>query len=251
MSAHMRPEAKALIDAMSLHAVPLLVYPRDEPKTDGWLTGGTGVLIQTPITRFIVTANHVVVEMEALRTLHPTVVLLGGTRAPPLDISDWKVVDRNKDIDICIIEVPDSFEPRDINKSFYSADFTTSRVAAEDDEALILGFPRAHRTASGSVINARMLPIIDFVTSVSETRFVVADPESEREVLENPSGLDVPEHMGGASGAPVFRLSLDGPCELIGIFTGGSDGLHGAYFCTHVRFLANNGRVDLLQLPPY
>lgn len=251
MSAHLRPEAKALIEAMSRHAVPLLLYPREEAEIDGWLTGGTGVLVQTPISRFIVTANHVIAEIEALRVGRPTVTLLGGTNAPPLDISDWNVVDRNARLDICIIQVPDSFEPRDIGKSFYSADFTASPTAAREDEALIIGFPRAHRMASGSVINTRVMPIIDFVKSVSETRFVVADPENEREILENPSGLDVPEHMGGASGAPVFKFRLDNPNELIGIFTGGSDGLHGAYLCTHVRFLANDGTIDLLQLPPH
>lgn len=251
VSAHLIPEARALIEALSQHAVPLLLYPRESSEIAGWLTGGTGVLIQTPISRFIITANHVFAQMEKLRAERSTITLLGGTNAPPLDISHWNVIDRNERLDICIIQVPGSFEPRDIGKYFYTADFTTSSTAAREDEALIIGFPCEHRTTSVSIINTRMLPIIDFVKSVSETRFVVADPENEREILENPSGLDVPKHMGGASGAPVFKLSLNSPSELIGIFTEGSDGLHGVYLCTHVRFLTNEGRIDLLQLPPH
>lgn len=245
----MRPEAKATIEAMSRHAVPLLVFPRDNAGADGWLTGGTGVLVQTPSNRFILTADHFVAATEALRVERAIVTLLAGVHAPPLDISEWKIVDRNKRLDICIIQMPDTFDPCEINKSFYSADFTANHPTIEGDEALIIGFPQEHRSAAGSTINTRMLPIIDFVQSVSELHFVVADPDNQRQILVNPSGLCVPEHMGGASGAPVFKFHLANPCELIGIFTGGGDGLHGAYFCTHVRFLTNDGTIDLLQLP--
>jgi hypothetical protein len=248
-SFELSPKGRALIEEVSRYATPLLVYPRTEPPIDGWLTGGTGVLVQTPLNRFIITADHVVSEIEKIREQLPTVTLLCGVNAPPLDISDWQLIDRNKRLDICVIQAPSSFNPHEINKSFCGVDFTEVRLVSIEDEALIIGFPQAHRDAMGLTINARMQPIFDFVRSVSEERFVIADPELERQVLANPSGLAVPEHLGGASGAPVFRVNVDGPSELIGIFTGGSDGLHGAYFCTHVRYLSNDGRLDPLLLP--
>lgn len=184
-----------------------------------------------------------------LRKKREIVVLLGGTSAPPIDISDWPVIDRNPRLDVCIIQVPANFDPKTINKSFHEVNFAECVRVSVNDEAIIIGFPRAHRSAVGSVINTRMLPVIDFVRSVSEERFVIADENNERQVLINPSGLQVPEHMGGASGAPVFRLMLDAKFELIGIFTGGSDGLHGVYFCAHANFVSNTGHIDTLQLP--
>ena len=245
----MRPEARAVMEELSLHAVPLLAYPHDNPAIDGWLTGGTGVLVQTPLDRVLITANHVVTEIEALRCQAEIDTFLGGRDAAPTEISGWRVLDRNERLDICVIQVPDTFDCAAINKSFYIADFNLASRAEVDDEALIIGFPREHRTAAGSVIHARMLQIIDFVKSVSLRQFVIADPENEREIVENGSGFEVPVHLGGASGAPVFRVSLNKPNELIGIFTGGADGLHGAYFCTHIEFLSNDGRIDLLKLP--
>lgn len=247
----MRPEARTMIEAMSRHAVPLLLYPRDGHDIGNWLTGGTGVLVQTPVNRFIITAEHVVGMIESLREEQQTVTLLGGTGAPPVDISDWQVIDRSKILDICIIQVPEGFDPGQINKSFCCVDLSNIERAKENDEVLIIGFPSAHRTATGSVLNTRMLPIIDFVRSVSEMRFAIADPDNERQILLNPSDLDFPQHMGGASGAPVFRCQLDYSCELFGIFTDGIDGIHGVYLCTHANFATNSGVIDLLRLPPY
>ena len=245
----MRPEARVLMEAMSGHAVPLLVYPHDNPEIDGWLTGGTGVLVQTPLTRVLITANHVVKEFDSLRRTTQVDMLLGGKNATPLDITGWEVLDRHERLDICIIRVPNAFDSATINKSFYVTDFNLASRAEVDDEVLIIGFPGAHRTATGSVIHARMVQIVDFVKSVSEHQFVVADPENEREIIENGSGFEMPTHLGGASGAPVFRVSLNKSNELVGIFTGGHDGLHGAYFCAHADFLSNDGKIDVLKLP--
>jgi hypothetical protein len=246
----LRPEARTRIEAMSRHAVPLLVFPRAKPAIDGWLTGGTGILVRTPLNTLLITADHVLREIEALRQKLDVVVLLGGTSAPPIDVSDWPIVDRNARIDICIMQTPPGFDPTEINKSFYDAEFDRSPIARKGDEALIIGFPREHRAASGSVINTRMLPVIDFVRSVSEERFIVVDEKNERKVLLNPSGLNIPEHMGGASGAPVFRFAPGEQNALIGIFTDGGDGLHGVYLCTHAKFITNAGVIDSLQLPP-
>ena len=247
----MSPETTAFIESVSRHATAMLVYPAEGPDTSAWLTGGTGVLVQTPITRFIVTADHVIVEIERLRRLREIVVLIGGVHAPPFDVSDWPVIDRDSRIDICILQVPDAFQEGQTNLAFYATDFEEVSFVQEGDEALIIGFPQAHRIASPHAINARMLPINDFVRSVSETRFVVADPNNERKILRNPSDLAIPEHMGGASGAPVFKVMEDKKYELIGIFTHGNDGLHGAHICTHIRFLKNSGKIDSLKLPPY
>ena len=181
----MRPEAKVLMESMSRHAVPLLAYPHDNPEINGWLTGGTGVLVQTPLTRVLVTANHVVNEFESLRRTAQIDTFLGGKNAAPVDITGWEVLDRHERLDICIIRVPDAFDSATINKSFYIADFSRASRSEIDDEVLIIGFPGAHRTATGSVIHARMVQIIDFVKSVSELQFVVADPENGREIVEN------------------------------------------------------------------
>ena len=115
---------------------------------------------------------------------------------------------------------------------------------------IIVGYPAAHRAASGVTINTRCLPIQDFVTDVGPRRFTVADEQQTREVAINPDGLSFPEHVGGMSGSPVFKIQDSEKPMLLGVFSEGSDGLRGTYFCSHTHFLTPDGHIDHSRLPP-
>lgn len=246
-------ESEALrkeIEGLLPYVVSILAYPWENPPIDGWLTGGSALLARSGKQRFLVTADHVIREVEALRKQRRIAFLLGGVHAAPEEVSDWEVLDRDAMLDICSLSVPDTFCPSQINKTFFDIGDHAPPMATVGDKVLIVGYPAAHRVGSGNVINARCLPIQDFVTDVGPRRFTVADETQSREIAINPSGLTFPEHVGGMSGSPAFRLNDPGNVALLGVFSQASDGLQGTFFCTHATFLCSDGRIDRSRLPP-
>ena len=72
----------------------------------------------------------------------------------------------------------------------------------------------------------------------------------QREILINPDNLDFPTHLGGMSGSPVFKVRGNAYPEFLGVFSEGSDGIRGAYFCSHAQFLLPDGKLDFTRIPP-
>jgi hypothetical protein len=238
------------IEALLPYAAPVLVYPRTYSGFGSWITGGTALLVRTETNRFLITADHFVTRIDELRESSDIVVLLARTNAPLIDITQWTTLGRDNFTDICTIQIPRDFEAGEINKYLFELDLTQSTRATVGDQALILGFPAAHREAIGNRINTRVLPIMDYVTDVGVRRFTIADENSQRKILINPHNLTFPEHLGGMSGSPVFRITESASPALMGIFCQGSDGLRGAYFCSHLNFLLPDGSLDSNALPP-
>jgi hypothetical protein len=238
------------IEGLLPFVAPVLVYPLAGPGVENWITGGTALLASTEQNRFLLTAEHFVREIDILRTRGEIVVLLGGTSSAPIEISHWPILARDDFIDICTIQVPTEFEADELNKSFFDLDKWPPNLAKKGDQAIILGFPAAHRQGHEKMINTRVLPISDFVTDVGPRRFTIADENEEREILINPDNLVFPTHLGGMSGSPVFRTADNTRPELLGVFSEGSDGLRGAYFCSHAQFLLPNGQLDFTRIPP-
>ena len=178
-------------------------------------------------------------------------MLLGGAGTAPIDITEWTILARDDSLDVCTIQVPSGFDSVVLNKRFFHVADWPPVEAEIGSEMLIMGYPAAHRVGSELVINARILPICDFVTNVGPRRFTVADESHQREILINPDKLEFPAHLGGMSGAPVFRLFMESEPAFLGIFTEGSDGIRGAYFCTHAYFLQSNGELDIARIPPH
>lgn len=243
-------EFRRQIESLLPYVAPVLVYPRINSGFDGWRTGGTALLVQTETNRFLITADHFVARIDELRESSDIVVLLGGTDAPPIDITLWTTLARDNFTDICTIQMPHDFEAGEINKYLFELDLAQSTRAAVGDQALILGFPASHRRASSNRINTRVLPIMDYVTDVGVRRFTIADENNQREILINPDNLSFPDHLGGMSGSPVFRIAESASPALMGMFCEGGDGLRGAYFCSHVNFLLPDGSLDINALPP-
>lgn len=251
---NMQPEeSEALreeIEGLLPYVVSILAYPWEDPPIDGWLTGGSALLACSGMQRFLMTADHVIREVEVLRKQRRIAFLLGGVHAAPEEISDWEVLDRDAKLDICTLRVPDTFCPSQINKTFFDIGAHAPPMATIGDRVLIVGYPAAHRVGSENVTNARCLPIQDFVTDVGPRRFTIADESLSREIAINPSRLTFPVHLGGMSGSPAFRVNAPGDLALLGVFSEGSDGLHGTYFCAQATFLLPDGRIDHPRLPP-
>ena len=228
----------------------VLVYPSTATHIGEYVTGGSVLLACSATHRFLVTAEHVIRKIDALRGKSKIVVLLGGAGAAPINITDWPVIDRSQLVDICTIGIPETFSPSEINKQFFQVKNWPPRLAEVEDRVIIVGYPAAHRASHGKTLNTRYLPIQDFVTDVGPRRFTVADEFGTREIAINPEKLEFPDHVGGMSGSPAFRVNeIDAP-EMLGVFSEGSDGLRGTYFCAHANFLNADGKLAQSRLPP-
>lgn len=237
-------------DILSAFIAPILVYERGETNAAKWITGGTAFFARTADTRFLVTADHIYKEIDDQRLEREVVLFLGGRDCQPINISDWPILDRDDYSDICTVKVPVSFDESILGKRFFELVNWPHERATQGNAAFIIGYPGAHRTGTDTSVNIRIAPICDFVTDVGPRKFTVADESEEREVLLNSENLDVPEHFGGMSGSPAFRIGENERPEFIGIFSTGSGGLRGAFFCSHADFILPDGRLDFRKIPP-
>lgn len=240
-----------MLPSLLPYVTPILVYPRIYPGIDGWITGGTALLARTEAYRFLITADHFGARIDELRKELDIVVLLGGIGASLIDITLWPTVASDSSTDIRTIQVPHDFRAEASNLCFFELDLAMSTRAAVGDQALIVGFPAAHRCGGSNRLNARVLPIMDYITDVGPRRFTIADENAGREIVINPDNLSFPDHVGGMSGSPVFRIAEAAPFALIGILSQATDGLRGAYLCSHANFLLPNGNLYPNALPPY
>jgi hypothetical protein len=241
---------RSQIERLLPFVAPLLVCPLVDPGVEGWITGGSVILVRTEQNRFLITADHFVHEMEIIRGQRDIVVLLGGASTAPIDISNWPILARDDHVDICTFQVPHEFEAEELNKAFFVIDRWPPTQAEQGDQVLIMGYPAAHRHGFERTINARILPLGDFVTHVGPRRFTIADENEQREILINPDKLAFPPHLGGMSGSPVFRVSSSTFPEFVGVLVEGGDGFRGACFCSHAYFLLPSGKLDITRIPP-
>lgn len=235
---------------LSKFIAPILVYEKSERNASKWLTGGTCLLGASTENRFLVTADHVMQEVEELKKRMDVVLLLCGNGCEPVDITDWPRLDHDDFVDICTLQVPKAFEGDAIGKSFFPLDHWPLERAHVGDSSFVIGYPAAHRRGTSASVRLRITPISDFVTHVGPRKFTMADENAEREVLMNPEGLLVPEHFGGMSGSPAFRMREGERPEFMGIYSTGSDGLQGTFFLSHADFLLPTGKLDHLKIPP-
>lgn len=242
---------KNRIELLLPYVAPILVYPRINTGFSDWITGGSALIAQTVSSRFLITADHFLAKIDQLHQKSGALALLAISGASLIDITKWPVIVRDDYVDLCTIQVPDESESTALEGHYFLLDLLQAPRASIGDQALILGFPQLHRGVSGeNRINTRVLPIVDHVTDVADRRFTIADEKNGREISINPHNLSFPDHVGGMSGAPVFRISEASSAILIGILSEAGDGLHGAYFCSHAKYLLPDGTLDVNGLPP-
>lgn len=250
VSTRIQEELRTETESLLPYVAPILVYPALGLGADSYLTGGTALLVRTKHGRFLITADHVVAEIDKLKDSSDIIMLLGIPGARFTETTEWPVIARNDQADICTILIPQKPEYSVLNAHCYELDENQPIRARVGDKALILGFPKLHREATQDRINTRSLSIMDYVTHVAGRRFTIADESNGREILINPHNLSFPDHVGGMSGAPVFRISGSTPPAVIGILSQSGDGLRGAYFCSHADFILPDGTLDISALPP-
>ncbi len=237
------------VQMLSPFIAPILVYRQGEANAANWLTGGTAFIARTDRNRFLVTAEHVIAEIDHLRLQYPITIYLGGNECRPFDISDWNILGRDDYVDICTLQIPEEFDPVLLNKKYFDLNDWPHPRAQMQDLAFIIGYPAEHRTGVINSISIRISPIMDFVTDVGPRRFTIADEKEEREVMLITDDFHDLNCLGGMSGSPIFRMIEDARPEFIGLFSEGGDGIR-ALFGAHADFISADGHLDYGRLPP-
>jgi hypothetical protein len=221
--------------------VPLQVVDSTNVSPAGILAGGTGALIETPARRFILTAAHVV---RALGGNRVTALLSGGGGSNPVDISAWRQIAIDDDLDIGTIAIPPEFDPTPLGKTFYAPKPAWALAnAVRGDVAFFVGFPGLHRQVFTAAVVNNASPFCDFVSSASERQFVMADEKGERVVARYREHLAKFGPTGGISGAPVF-VPRGRRLTLAGVLKEGGEGHATTFFAAHARFVMADGQVQ-------
>ncbi|EHR0574733.1 trypsin-like peptidase domain-containing protein [Vibrio parahaemolyticus] len=230
----------------------ILVYDRAELSAEKWLTGGTGFFVKTKERSFLVTAYHVYEEIEQLRKSKDISVLISGNGVTPFDISNWKEISSNKNVDIIVLEIPDSFDITSLGKDYFKTKGSNAERITVGESVFILGFPGEHRRGFRQSVDCFMLPIMDSVTGVSENSFTVVDEENERTVGHYSNTYKSIDNFGGMSGSPVLSIR-NGCFELVGVFIEGGafiSGTHAPLVAAHYDLVAADGVIDETKIPP-
>ena len=245
-------------------AVAILVVPFDD---DGLpiveqIEGASGVLVDTGKAHLLFTAEHVIAYFAQQLRDNPQrqtrLLLLGTDGSTPVDISSWPVRDRHRAIDFAVIAVPQSFDPVAIGRRFYGGIGWSHRRARRDETAVVVGFPGIHRRIEmrqlpgRTVISVRsgLATVFDFVSSVSDRHFVMADESGFRQQIEAPFPLQAFGPQGGMSGGPAFVREGD-QFVLMGCRYEGSriamddeEGHRATAYIAHCDFVQEDGTLD-------
>jgi hypothetical protein len=196
----------------------------------------TGTLIETASRRFLLTAAHVV---DAIRSGEHRWSLGGEGQLAPLD--GWEVIASNADLDLATVSPPVSFDPAELRRSFLSPEVWNPPRARVQDPAFLLGFPASLRgQRSDGVVVFRGVSLMEFVSSVSDTQFVLA-PETTREVQRSAESAPLTD-VGGVSGCPVFKNG-ENALELCGVVKEGLGGDDAVYIAAHAEFVRADGTI--------
>ncbi|MCK9701883.1 serine protease [Pseudomonas syringae pv. syringae] len=223
------------VDLVIQHVVTVVHYRVTASGANEWVNGGTGWLFELGSKRWFITAAHVV-EGYLSSLGHNYKSFIGGHECEMFEISGWKVDAIDSELDYCLIQVAADFEPCSINKSCYKPHEWPLERAGRGDETFIVGFPGKLRKGDKDVVHAAVCYLSDFVASTTDSRLTIVNENEPRVEIPILDGITTPEHFGGMSGAPVWKIHRDGWVKPVGIFILGG-GADSPYFATHIDLL--------------
>lgn len=220
------------------YVVAVQALRRSDRSPTGIAAGGTGCLVDTGSTRFLLTAKHVADEIST-----PEVIgIICGHAAQPVDISSWRLIDSDVDVDIATIAIAEDFDPTILNKEFYKPARWPPPRAVRGELAIFVGFPGIHRITAPEGVHNNVTPVCDSVSSSSNRHFVLAD-EDGRKSFEYKTGLPPFGPTGGVSGASVF-INRNQSFELCGVVYEGGETEQATFFAAHAEFVRADGTID-------
>lgn len=230
---------------------PLMIYPKkDDFGANESLCGGTCFFVKSKYGLFLITAEHVYREVKACGDERIPLILVPNG-AQPVDISDWALVSSCSFLDIAVVKIPESFELESIGKDAFTHRTSPDKRVAVKESVFFVGFPGEHRYADKKTFIARMLPCMDFVTTVNDRAFFMSDETLERTSTSFETGIEKIENFGGLSGSPMLVVR-DGVFELVGVFIEGGfqeEGIHSPFRGAHFDFINADGSLDEIRIP--
>ena len=221
----------------------------------GVFDNGTVSFLRIDGNKLVVTNHHVWESFQDYRTENQECRLaIGGTGlAQPIDISNAVAVDKDQDLDICVLKIP-SEHIEALGKEFCDVQFPPIR-ALEGDDVILCGFP-GNRTevfemqtpmSKNDIVFAHELVLLHMhVESVSDRKILMRFREKKPEV-QLFSKKPIKNYVwGGMSGSLVYRLNPESekwvPCAIFHSST--SDGLEGYFCATHLDLINANGSLN-------
>src|SRR5208283_975528 len=164
------------------------------------IANGTGSLVNTGPGQFLVTNNHVYEAFQTRRAASDSVLLLMSGRGGLgfLDISENRLVSRDRERDPAVLEIPVS-HVRLQGKLFSTWNSWPPPRPAVGMPALIYGYPGEGRVPLGDSLGIRPLTMGRYVASVTDRHFSLADIHGDSE-MRTPEGATPITNNGGISG---------------------------------------------------
>lgn len=238
-------------EQIQLCIAPLMIYPKkNELGAHEFLCGGTCFFVKSEYGFFLITAEHVYREVAGCGD-DKIPLVLAPNGALPVDISGWQLVSSCSFLDIAVVKIPEDFELKSIEKDAFTYRSSPDTRVVAQESVFFVGFPGEHRDADRKNFIARMLPCMDFVTTVNDRAFFMSDETLERKSTSFEPGIDKIDSFGGLSGSPMLVVR-DGNFELVGVFIEGGfqeQGIHAPFRGAHFDFINSDGSLDEIRIP--
>lgn len=231
---------QAIQDAMTLfsqYVCGLSAIPGTSGGPESVCFTATGFFLDTGLHRYLVTARHVVDELDRLAQVHGDASLVALGHGTSMEVTRWRRRRVRGDADIAGLIVPPAFHPREIGLAYWRQYPWTRPRPRNDEQVYVSGTPRSLQFAMGGLLRTGRVDICEGVASVSERHFVLAPQNGPRTLYRHGQDSVGPLlDIGGLSGAPAWALRRPAP-EIVGVVYEGGPALEGCLYIAHHDFL--------------
>lgn len=231
-----------IAETLERHTVMLGISRGQVLTADDVSNNGTGSLIDTGTTKFLVTNYHVYAFYKQRHADDSAARLMmsGADGINFLDISEADVVGLDEESDLAVLSVPENLV-RHQGKTFFRCDVWPPPRPTPGLLVFCFGYPGQGRVPDGFSLGARANLIALGVDRVRANDFVIADLRGDAE-YNVPEGVQPLNSLGGMSGSAVYGFWKEEVALHIAGFMYGGYGM--SLMCaTHADHLNADGTV--------
>jgi hypothetical protein len=222
--------------------VMLAVMDKSRESPSIVVANGTGTLVDTGTSRFLVTNHHVYEVFRSQPAFSPGAALKmsGADGADFLDVSESPILGLSEARDLAVLRVE---EERVLaqGKRFISYRAWPPSRPVNGTSAYISGFPGDGRRQESQNIRMRAALTATRVECVREDRFTLVDPNGEVG-FRCPDGVDPQTGYGGMSGSAVYLSADESMFRLVGSMFEATPSMV-AILATHADYINADGSI--------